>query len=68
MKQQEFDQLTRSLFSTPEGKLWLRELKNHPRVRYYESASRLGTMGDNGIAYFDGVKEVPRMIDLALSE
>lgn len=64
--QEELEISTNSLFNNPEGKAWIRLMKRHPDVRYYESNVKASKDSTTGTAYFDGACQFIRIIEQIL--
>ena len=63
---QKLEIATVSLFKNPEGANWLRLIKKHPDVRYYESNVKASKDSPTGTAYFDGAGQLIKIVEQVL--
>lgn len=59
----ELEVSTSALFGTAEAKHWLKLMKEHPDIRYYQSCVKASADSTTGTAYFDGAAQFIRIIE-----
>lgn len=60
---EKFNNLTKSLLGSSDGRAWIKMFKDHPDIQFWNASTKQGKGLDNASAFFDGTKHPFRIVD-----